>query len=332
MRLTIKDIARLANVSVGTASLAMNDKPTVNAETKRHVQEIAKKYNYTPNHSARSLITKKSACIGLVVTDISNPFFATLVDEFHKLLDRSGYTMLLGISGDRVATERKYVDMFIGKNVEGVIIVPTIEERPDLQHLYELRSREIPFVFCTAAYNGFSEPCIMTDLKQGEYLLVKHLLTQGMKKIHFITGSHELQLSRLRLEGYYQAYKEAGLTYQSDWVIETIPDFSHGYKAALRCLKDRPDAIVTVNDYLAMGVIKALHDKHVKIPKEISVAGYDDLLFASIIETPLTTVRQPIDEICKKTLEVLFRLMDGDSNDERLSYLQPELKIRESTS
>jgi len=332
MRITLREIARLADVSVATASLAMNNKPTVNIETKNRVQEIARKYNYNPNHSARSLIMGKSNCIGLIVTDISNPFFSMLVDEFNKEVEEIGYSMLLGISGDKAPTEKKYVEMFVSKNVEGVIIVPTIEKKPDLGHLYSLKGLDIPFVFCTSAYNGFNEPCIMTDLREGEYQMVKHLLDQGRNKIHIITGNRELQLARLRLEGYFKAYEQAGLTYRSEWIIETVPDFDHGYSAALKCLEDKPDAIVTINDYLAMGVLKALKDNHIHVPKDIAVAGYDDLLFVSLLETPLSTVRQPVKEICKKTLEVLMNRINGDENQKDIYYLEPVMKVRESTS
>lgn len=331
MRLTIKDIARLADVSVGTASMALNNKPGVNDETRRKVLEVAKKFNYTPNDTARSLITKKSNCLGLVVTDIRNPFFSMLVDEFNKEAEALGFSLLLGISGDKISNEKKYIEMFISKNVEGVVIIPTIETKPDLSHLYSLKSLDIPFVFCTTAYHGFNDPCIMTDLAEGEYQLVRHLLRQGKRKIFFITGYAELLLSRLRLDGYKRAFAEAELPYQNSWIIETVPDFEHGYNAALNLIPQKPDAVVTVNDFLAMGVLKAFKDQSISVPQDISVAGYDDLLFSSIIETPLTTVRQPIRDIAQKTLEILIARIKKATIENELNYLSPQLKIREST-
>ncbi len=331
MKLTIKDIARIAEVSVSAASLALNDKAGVSEDTREKVKAIAEKFNYTPNHSAQSLITRRSRCIGLVVTDINNPFFAMLVDEFNKLLDKFSYTLLLGISGDKIAAEKKYIETFISKNVEGVIIVPTIETNPDMTHLFKLKNLGIPFVFCTSAYTEFLEPCVMSDLREGEYQIVNHLLSKGMKKIYFITGDRNLLLSKLRLDGYMQAFKDANLSYHPDWIIETVPDFNHGYQVTLNCMSDRPDAIVCVNDYLAMGVIKALKDQRICVPQDISVVGYDDLLFASILETPLTTVRQPIGDICMKTFEVLRRRIAGNYHDESVCFLSPMVKIREST-
>jgi len=110
-----------------------------------------------------------------------------------------------------------------------------------------------------------------------------------------------------------------------------VPDFDHGYNAALKCIEDKPDAIVTINDYLAMGVLKALKDNHIRVPKDISVAGYDDLLFVSLLETPLSTIRQPVADICKKTLEVLMSRINGDEKPEEIFYLEPVMKIRDST-
>jgi LacI family transcriptional regulator len=331
MRVTIKDIAKLANVSVGTASMALNGKSGINEETRKKVVEIANKFNYTPNDSARSLITKKSNCIGLIVTDIRNPFFAMLVDEFNKLTEALGYSLLLGISGDKVSNEKKYVETFISKNVEGIIIVPTIESNPDLSHLYSIKRLDIPLVFCTTAYQGFPESCIMTDLKAGQYEIVKHLLSHGMERIFLITGYQNLLLSQLRFEGYKQAFDEAGKTFQNNWVIETIPDYDHGYESALQIIESKPDAIITINDFLAMGVLKALKDMGISVPQQISIAGYDDLLFSSILETPLSTVRQPVKDICIKTLDVLFSKIKGDNEDAEMHYLDPVLKIRNST-
>lgn len=330
MRITIRDIARLSNVSVATASMALNDKPTVNSETKRRVKEIALKCNYNPNHSARSLITHKSNCIGLIVTDICNPFFAMLVNEFNNEANKNGYSMLLGISGDKILLEQKIVEMFISKNVEGVVIVPTVDITFNFEHLYRLESLDIPFVFCTSEYNGFREPCVMTDLCEGEYQIIKHLISRGLTKIYLITANKELLISRLRLEGYIKAYQEAGLQYRTEWIIETIPDFAHGYDAAINCLGDKPDAIATINDYLAMGVLKALKDQNISVPQDISVVGYDDLLFSSIIETPLSTVRQPIGDICKKTFEILIDSINGIDKFNKMNYLEPIIKIRDS--
>lgn len=331
MKPTIKDIAKIANVSIGTASLALNNKPGVSPATRERVREVAKLYHYTPNDLARALITKKSNLIGLIVSDIHNPFYAAIVGEFNKIFESTPYTLLLGVSDNKIRSEQKYTQMFISKGVDGVIITPSIEVYPDLKHLYDLKDHDIPFLFCTAAYYGFQDPCVMTDLRQGEYQLVKHLLSRGKTRIHLITGNRELQFSKLRIEGYVQAYQEMNLMYQPSWIIETVPDFEHGLAVAENSLTDLPDAFVCVNDYLAMGVLKALKQHGIGVPQDVSVAGYDDLLFSSIVETPLTTVKQPIEKICRKSAEILMNQIEGKKEEAILHSFQPELILRDST-
>jgi LacI family transcriptional regulator len=331
MRVVLKDVARLSDVSVSTASMALNNKLGISEETRRKVLEIAQRCNYRPNETAKSLVIRKSNLIGLIVTDIRNPFFSVLVDRFNMEAECLGYNLLLGITSDRIANEKKYVEMFVSKNVEGVIVVPTIETAPNVSHLRSLKRLGIPFVFCTTAYPGISETCVMTDLMIGEYMLVRHLLDRGLRRIHIIAGSRKVLISKLRLEGYRRAFAEADVDYDERWIVETTPDFEHGYEAARNIINDRPDAIVTINDFLAMGVLRALKERGVRVPEDVSVAGYDDLLFSSITETPLTTVRQPIDDICRRSLDLLRAKIAGRNGKPELVFLEPMLTIREST-
>lgn len=331
MRVTIKDIARVAGVSVATASMALNDKPGINKETRQKVLDVAEQMYYRPNYSARSLITKKSGIIGLVVTDIRNPFFSKLVDVFNREVEKNGYSLLLGISSDKVSLEKKCIDLFVGRNVEGIIVVPTIETSPDLEHLYMLKRMKIPFALCTTAYNGIETDVVMTDLKEGEYQVVRHLIGKGRKSICFVTCDRSLLLSRERLEGFRKAHLESGLTYNNEQIIETEPDYEHGYDIGKTLAGGKADAVVAVNDFVAFGLSKAFKDAGVRIPEEIAVAGYDDLLFSNLVDPALTTVKQPITEICVKTLELLFdRIENGPGNAQTFS-LPPQLIIRDST-
>jgi len=331
VRVTIKDIAKVAGVSVATASMALNNKPGINKETKQKVLEVAEQMYYRPNHSARSLITKKSGCIGLVVTDIRNPFFSKVVDVFNREVEKRGYSLLLGISNDKVSLEKKCVDLFIERSVEGIIVVPTIQPSPDLEHLYMLKRMKIPFVFCTTAYNGIEADLVMTDLMEGEYQIVRHLIESGRRSISFVTCDRSLLLSRERLEGYKKAHMECGLSYSNEQIIVTEPDYEHGYEVGKTLVQGNSDAVVTVNDFLAFGVSKAFKDAGVRIPEDIAVAGYDDLLFSNLVEPALTTVKQPVTEICMKTLEVLFNRIENGNGTASLHALNPNLIIRDST-
>lgn len=331
MRYNIKDIASLANVSVATVSMALNNKNGVSEKTKQKVLDIAKKLNYLPDRNAQNLITKSSNSIGLVVTDITNPFFGMLVNEINNFVIEAGYSLLLGISNDIVEREAQSVNNFLQNRVDGIIVVPTMQNKYDLKHLFDLQSNGIPFVFITTYYPGINADCVMCDLKKGSYLITKKLIESGHKKIYLLAGNRHAIFTLFRINGYKQAYEEAGIEYSEDWIVETLPYFENGYEVTNKILKEKPDAITTINDVLAMGVLKCLKDNKIKVPQDISVAGYDDLIYTSILETPLTTIRQPISEIAKEAVDVLFDKIEGKTNDIRTYYIDPVLKIRETT-
>jgi Transcriptional regulators len=331
MKYTIKDVARLADVSVATASMALNNKDGVNENTRQKVLSVAKKLNYLPNRNAQNLITQSSNSIGLVVTDITNPFFGMLVNEISNIVIEAGYNLQLGVSNDIIEREAQSVNNFIQNRVAGVIVVPSIQDKYDLKHLFDLQSNGIPFAFATTYYPGINADCVMCDLKKGSYLITKKLIDSGHKKIYLLAGNRQAVFSLQRINGYRQAFEESGIDFSEDWIIETLPYFESGYEATNKILKERPEAITTINDVLAMGVLKCLKDNHIRVPQDISVAGYDDLIYTSILETPLTTIRQPIEEIAKKVVHVLFEKIEGKSSDYCTYYIDPILKIRETT-
>ncbi|HBE77893.1 MAG TPA: hypothetical protein DDW65_08945 [Firmicutes bacterium] len=331
MRVTIKDIAKLADVSVTTASMALNNKKGVNEETRLKVLNISKELDYHPNKNARSLKTYKTLTIGLIVPEITNPYFASIVECIRKEFENLGYTLLFGVSGDEIKNEQKYVFEFIERNVEGIIIVPTNAVIADLSHLYYLKRIKMPFIFLATKYEGIPANCVMTDLYNGSYLITKHLLENGHEKIFMITVDRRLLTSNMRLNGYMDAFRDMKKKYKDEWIYETLPDFEHGYEASQKIIQKKPDAIITINDILAFGVLKFLKDIKIKVPEEISVAGYDDIIFASISETPLTTVRQPIESICAKAVELILKEIRCEELTSEIYYFKPELKIRDST-
>ncbi len=332
MKATIKDVARVANVSVATASMAVNNSPKVKASTRERILEAAKRLNYTPNTNARNLINQRSQTIGLVVTDITNPFFGELVNEINYEVLSRGYSLLLGVSNDNIQNEAAGIKKFKENRVEGVIVVPSVQEKYDLEHLYDLKSNGIPFVFSTTSYSGINADCVMCDLKKGSYLLTRHLLKKGHKKIYLFSGSKKMLFSSHRIEGYQAAFEEMGVDRSEDWIKEIFPSYDSAYAMTETLLKSvRPDAIITVNDVMAMGVLKCLKDNGMKVPGDISVAGYDDLLYASLLETPLTTVRQPVKEIARKSVEVLLDKIENGTETYETYYIDPVLKIRETT-
>ena len=164
MRCTIKDVAKLANTSTATVSLVLNNRPGVNENTKKRVLDAVSKLNYRPNQIARSLINQKANAIGLIVSDILNPFYGELAYNMQKEMDRRGMNLTLGISNNKVANEKRIVDSMIKRGVDGIILVPARDGEGDLRHLYELQELKIPFVFITSRYQGIKADTVMTCL------------------------------------------------------------------------------------------------------------------------------------------------------------------------
>lgn len=329
---TIKDIARIAKVSVGTVSMALNEKPGVNEETRKKILAIAEELNYKPNLYARYLTNQKTNLIGLIVTDITNPFFGNMIDMIQKNLDKHGYDTMLGISRGSVSEEKKIIQKFIDMQVGGVIAVPSHNPMPDLKHYQALLKQNIFCYFVTSYYPNIDIPCIMTDLSDGAYQLVRYLLDTGHRQIVYITGNLSVPVSSLRVNGYISAYREAGLSYQEDWIIPAEVTLEGGYTATEQILQNlKPDAIITVNDFMAMGVLKCLKEHNLKVPEDISVAGYDDLVYTSMLETPLTTVHQPLDQICQRVVTTFLEQQSGQNNTIEKVLLKPHLVIRESS-
>jgi len=330
----LKDVAKKAKVSEATASLVLNRKKGVSAATRERVLSTVQALGYTPNNIARGLATRRTRSIGLVVTDIENPFFGSVtrfVDEF--ILAR-GCTLILSVSNDEPELEEKIISFFIGRRVEGVIIVPAISRRTNLSYFKDLDRHKIPYVFVTTYYPGVEADCVMTDLKKGSYQLARYLIGLGHRDVVFL-ASHDrtVPVSSLRIEGVQRAFTEAGIPVDGVRVVECDKaNFSCGYAMTQVALEERkPDAIIGVNDIVALGAERAVRDKGYSIPGDISVCGYDDVIFSRISEVPLTTVRQDVKLLCRKAVDVLFGRIADAHTRKRIQKIVPELVIRQST-
>lgn len=330
---TIKDVAQLADVSVGTVSMVLNNSNKVKHATKEMVLEAINKLQYKRNPYARSLSLSKSNTIGLVVTDLTNPYFGMTVEHIQKEVDLRNNSLMIGVSQDTIRIEKKAVEHLVSSGVDGLILVPAYVREPDLTHIYDLIARDFPLVFLSSYYSGVPAGCVMTDLAKGSYNMTRTLLMAGHKKILFIGGFRELVLSQKRLEGFIQAHCDFGFQVSPEQIIEVpLPNYQNGYEAAKAILsKCKPDAIMTINDVLSMGVLGYLHESGISVPDDISVAGYDDLIYSEMLETPLTTVRQPIKDMCAEAVNMLFTKINGGSLEQQTVLLEPQLTIRAST-
>ncbi|HEY5560318.1 MAG TPA: LacI family DNA-binding transcriptional regulator [Clostridiaceae bacterium] len=335
MAIKIKDIARMANVSEATVSLALNGKEGVKEETKRKVIEIAREVGYTPSAYAQGLAKRISETIGLIVPDIENPYFGRLVRCIDKNVREYGYKLVIAISDENIEREKAIVKDFISKRVEGIIIAPLSGANQPKDYLDELNKNSIPCVFVTSYYPELDASCVMVDLEEGTYKLVQYLLDLGHRDIFFLAGAPQVIATEQRVRGYIKAFEEKGIDVDKSKLIECRKfDFDEAYNTTFSLVGTRKkniDAIITMNDIMALGVLRALDEQNIKVPEDISLCGYDNVIFSSISLIPITTVNQDIDRMALAVTNILFDEMKNKERNKLRILIKPELVIRKST-
>ena len=333
--MTLKDVAKKANCSEATVSLVINNRPGVHKETRERVLRIAKDLGYVPNSIARSLALKKTSTLGLLITDIENPFFGSLVHHISIAARNKGYALIVSTSDDDFEKENEALGVFLNRKVDGVIVVPTQRIPDDFSLFHVYRKNDIPLVFSVSYYPPFECDRVLTDYAKGSYLLTKYLLDLGHRKIMYLIGADESSpINKDRIAGYHEAYREARLTFDSDDIVTcSQPVFFEGYRTTAKILRERPlpDAIVAINDVLALGAKKVVEDMNLSVPLDISIAGYDDVMYATLLEKPLTTIRQDIKEIATRSVDLLLQRIKDPGKPTEEILIQPELIVRSTT-
>lgn len=335
--ITLKDIAKKAGVSEATVSLVLNNKSVVNIRTRERVLKCMEEMNYRPNPLARGLALRKSMTIGLVCPDSENPYYGRLMKLLGHYCNKYGYSLVLGVSNNNPEIETRIMENFVDKQYDGIIVMPLNIRKNDSKIFAEVQKNRIPIVFCTSYYTGFKKDCVLTDYAEGSYLLTKHLLERGHRKLwYFVTNDKKLPVARERILGYKKAYDEMGLIVEDDWVVgcDSI-SVEYGYSKAKQLLEagKRPDGILALNDYMAYGIKKAILECGYRIPEDISLAGYDDVFYQLITDQPLTTVHQKMDSLASNTVELLMQKMNKDFESEKpiLQLISPSLVVRGTT-
>lgn len=328
-------MARHANVSQACVSKYLNKRPYVSQQTAKKIQDSINALNYSPSEIARSLVKRKTNNIGLLILDIKNPYQTEVIRgiENYKNAKNLDYNLLLI---DMLQTEKsgdKYIDSFIQNRVNGIL---TTSDRISRESLKNLKILGIPIIFIERflKFADIEVDYITSDNTKGSYLMTNYLLGLGHRKIAFLTPQIDSTVISMRIQGYKNAIKD----FNDPAVAEEIiygDDFSFnsGFKAAEKIFsKDsKPTAIFCINDYSAYGVIDYCMSKGIKIPGEVSIAGFDDIQFSSLGLISLTTIRQPIKEIGRLAAETLFKKLETGDKKRIKRVLAPELVIRNST-
>lgn len=334
-RVTIKDIAQKTGFSVTTISLVLNDKANhIPRETKLIIAKAVKEMGYRPNKMAVGLVKKQSNIIGFVLPDIRNQFFSytakVLEDECHKY----DWNLLICNSDNNHKQELKHLKMLCDYMVDGIFLsmAANSTEKEVEETINFLENNKIPYCLIDRDMFDIGKYKISVDHLQGAYLATEHLIKLGHKKIGCITGPLILDDARQRLAGYKQALKDNGIKIDENLIFEGDYSFEKGKMGCDDLLEKNITAIFAANDFSAMGALASIKEHNLVVPRDISIVGYDDIAFASLLEVPLTTIRQPIEEIGQKATEVIELLVNSENDiKNKIVILEPKLIVRNST-
>jgi LacI family transcriptional regulator len=331
--ISVKDVAALAGVSIGTVSNVLNRPEKVSEQSARRVQEAIEKLGYVRNDAARQLRAGRSRSIGLIVLDASNPFFTDLARGAETTAAAHGLAVLLGNSAEIPAREAGYLDLFEQQRVSGVLISPIGDS---LSRLERLHDRGIPVVLVDRESRSPALSSVSVDDVSGGRLAVEHLLAQGRTRIAFIGGPRSIRQVSDRLAGAREAVSKtpgASLELFDTGSLSVLGGRTVGSQIVARSPRDRPDGLFCANDLLAIGVLQALVLlNRVRVPDDIALIGYDDIDFATTAVIPLSSIRQPSGLLGTTGLELLLEESTGSAPAQRRNIVyQPELIVRAST-
>ena len=329
-RVTIDDVARLAGVSHQTVSRVINNKPYVSPDTRQRVQRIITETGYRPSPIARSLVTARTATIGLVVPDISNPYFSAIARGVEQVAYAHNYSVLLCNTGEDASRELEVLRTLDERYVDGVITCGLRQEDTSLQQaLAHFRAT----VMVNRRFANNAVPAIVVDDVLGGYLATKHLLSLGHTNIGYIAGPTNSYSGVRRLQGYEEALVEAGINRKPGWSQHCLPTVVGGETATRTLLANNPElsALFCYNDLVAVGVLRDCTAQGRRVPEDIAIVGYDDIMLATLVSPPLTTCHVPRVEIGSRAVSMLLSYINDkvDKFDEIL--VTPELVIRAST-
>jgi LacI family transcriptional regulator len=334
MNVTLKDIAKLCGVSVATVSLVLNNKPNrISEATKQKILEKAKELHYHPNPMALSLVTRKSKVLGLIIPDVSNLFYTDFIRQVEIEASKFGYTIILGNTDEQGSREYEYVRTFLQRGLAGCILIhSSIEmDKYDAKIVDLVKQSKLPFILIDRHQKANNIRTLFIDQKLGAYLATTHLLNLGHTRIGYISGPLDLDLSRMRYDGYRQALEDHGIVFDENLIEFGDWRADGGHHAGLRLIAKGVSSIFAANDMMAFGVYQAAFSMALRIPQDLSVIGFDDVSFASVVTPGLTTIHQPMSQVGIDCVGMLVDMIEARKTTETSKQYSPTLIVRGST-
>jgi LacI family transcriptional regulator len=329
MKVTLRELARAAGVSVSTASRVLNNSDhAVSADARARVLQLASELGYQPNVSARTLRMDRSFTIGIVADDITPGFTTDILEGIQNTLGPAGYFCVIASLHGDTNRQQEALDALLSRGMDGIIVVDTwaASAIPYLQRL------DTPYAYCQRLFGTPVFNSVIADNCYGGELAVSHLLRAGHRRIGIVNGKPNYYMARDRLQGYITAHQRFGAIIDPALITSTTWEIDGGYEAArqLLSLADRPTAIFATNDMLAAGTIYAAQDVGLEVPTDLAVVGYDDQPIASFFRPKLTTITYPCYEMGRQAAGIVLRRIAREQGDVEEIALKGQLIVRES--
>ena len=312
---TIRDVAKLAGVSTATVSHVLNNSRTVLPETRQQVLRAIEQLNYRPSAIARSLTTNVTRTIAVMVADITNPFFASIVRGIEDRLEPHGYNLIVCNTDEQADREARYLELLLARRVDGVIVAPTGEAQP---LFHEFANHHIPLVFIDRKPPQPHGPLVAVDNHAIGLSATNYLLRLNHRRIAILARKPMLSTVIGRLGGYRQAFIDHQLAVDESLIAITDHDLAAVTNAARRLLAAiHPTAIIATNQIMSLGVLQAMQDQQLHCPDDVSLICFDDNPWVALFTPPLTAVRQPVAELCDAAINTLQRSLRNKSTEEK---------------
>lgn len=334
---TIKDIARKFRCSPSTVSRALNNHPSINEDTRRNLQEYARKVGYQRNQVSLNLLNTKTASIGVIVPTINNYYESAIIEGIDAVLQPLGYTLNICVTNEQYRLESEYITRLLSNRVEGIFLSVSQEtyDSGHYEHLENVGKRNLPLIFIDRDYEGFSAGSVTIDDYHGAFAAVQHLVNTGRKRIAHLKGPNGMTITEQRFKGYAECLQKYGLPVDESLIINTNfkVESALGPTTRLLELAQRPDAIFGVNDQIAIGAMKVIREKGWRVPEDIAVVGFDDSPISAYISPSLTSVGRPGRQIGEEAARIFLGSTNAENKKDSPVHivLPSQLIVRDSS-
>ena len=332
-RVTMNEVAKLANVSIQTVSAVINEKPGITQHTRLRVREAIAQLDYHPNFLASSLRAQRSLTIGVLIPSITNPFFPEFVRGIEDVAQKRGYTLFLCNSDDDEQKEISYIQLLRRHRIAGLIAAFQPRKPEGKNLLKNLVSHHVPVVLMGSHRPDPKVVSLTVDDVQGTFLATSHLLDLGHRRIGMITPPTGSDVEANRVAGFLRAHKARGFKVDRTLLVPGGFDVSDGQRGAVELMRlpQPPAAIVAANDLVAIGALKALRHLNKRVPEDVAVVGYDNISMAELFNPPITTIAQPLYRMGESAMEALLARINEPDLDGEVIRFETELLIRASS-